>query len=98
MPEKVRCFVIDDTTGLPRGGVAVSLVADGDSGPRALGLLVSDRAGYLAFDLSHTTLAVGETKLWLSPLGESMGRLDVLRQLRAASAAADASQPVSTTA
>lgn len=89
--DKVRCFVIDDTTGEPRGGVAVSLTADGDSGPRVLGLLVSDRAGYLAFDLSNTGLAAGETALWLTPLGEPKSRLEVMAQPSGTSAAAGAS-------
>jgi hypothetical protein len=50
---KVRGFVICKTTGSPLAGVPVTLWAEVDEGiERPLGLLTSDGAGYVSFDIT----------------------------------------------
>jgi Protein of unknown function (DUF4056) len=87
---KVRGFVVDNTSGVPRAGVTVALeISDERGASLLLGLLTSDHAGYVSFDLSKaSTLDVAEN-LWLTPLAEPTNRLNVLASLAQVAAASD---------
>lgn len=79
--QKVRCFVIDRVTGASCASVTVSLSAESTGGSTLLlGLLTSDRAGYISFDLSPFDSLPSLRSLWLTPLGEPARRVDVLAQ------------------
>jgi hypothetical protein len=81
IPPRARGFVIDRESGDPLPGVVVVAVAERDENVAVpVGILVSDSAGYLSFDLTEPHEA-GLTlrRLWLCPFNDSRARVDIAR-------------------
>ena len=78
---KARGFVLDKKTHRPLAGVAVCATAEMADGPSLLlGMLMSDGAGYVSFDLSHARALVGASlkHLWIAVVGVDANRVDLL--------------------
>lgn len=81
VPDKVRGFIIDKDTGHPLPGVVISAVAEPDKDVHIpLGILVSDVAGYVAFDLKRLQeLDVPRLEhLWLYAAGDETIKIDLV--------------------
>lgn len=81
IPPRVRGFVIDRESGHPVPGIVVVAVADRDENVAVpVGMLVSDSAGYVSFDLAelHET---GQTlrRLWIYPSNTIASKIDIAR-------------------
>jgi len=81
VPEKVRGFIVDKTTGHPLSGVVVEAVIqpikDLDY-TISLGLLVSDHAGYVSFDLRSLCNIQRLDHLWIRPIGDDSAKIDLV--------------------
>lgn len=76
---KVRCFVVDRSSGNPLAGVTVSLSAENAAGATVvLGMLTSDQAGYVSFDLANSGPLPSAAKLWLTPQSDTASRINIL--------------------
>src|SRR5215216_4767961 len=81
IPDKVRGFIVDKSSGHPLGGVVVEAIAqpieDSDY-TISLGLLVSDHAGYVSFDLRSIINMQGLEHLWICPIGDDAAKIDLV--------------------
>src|SRR5215210_494340 len=83
MPLKARGFVIDKDSGYPLPGVVIVAVAEPDAGGTlTLGMLISDHAGYVSFDLdSLHELGVTNLRslkhLWIYPVRDETAKVDL---------------------
>ncbi|HWP34781.1 MAG TPA: hypothetical protein VNM66_04215 [Thermodesulfobacteriota bacterium] len=76
--QKIRGFVLDKATGKPLRGVEVSAVAELDGGRRIpLGLLASDAAGYVSFDLGDLAETPAVRTLQVAANGDEAARVDL---------------------
>ncbi len=74
---KIRGFVVDKSTGTPLQGVVVLDVAQPDENVQfPLGMLVSDSAGYVLFDLGPVA-ATRLKRLWVEASGDGNNRAEV---------------------
>lgn len=83
---RARGFVVAADTGSPVEGVGVVAKARGDVAERTLGLLSSDSAGYVSFDLSGGPADVPSESVWLEVVGHPEVRASIVDRDREASA------------
>lgn len=82
---RLRAFVLERGTGKPLPGVPVLAVAQNKAGQRVpLGLLASDHAGYLSFDVRHLSRLSDVLHIWLYRLGDEEHRIDALQAMQLA--------------
>ena len=89
--KRLRAFVLDRATGKPVPKVPITAVAEieepetGTVQRITLGILASDHAGYLSFDLSNLVTPENSEQIrsiWVAPVYDEDARIDVLPGLR----------------
>ena len=84
-PARMRAFVLDQHTGRPVARVPVMAVAQTKDGRRLpVGVLATDQAGFVSFDVSKLKTAGGLAHLWVYRAGDEATGVDALEADRLA--------------
>jgi hypothetical protein len=84
-PARMRALVLDRQTGRPVAGVPVFAVAENKEGRRIpLGVLATDHAGFVSFDVSKLKASGEVAHLWVYRAGDEATRVDALEADRLA--------------
>lgn len=87
---KIRCFVIGRSSGQPLAGITVSLTAEfDDQHALPIGLLTSDKAGYVSFDLAPLGHFGSVARLVLLAIADPSSQVDLLKLLPGKSNSSD---------
>lgn len=76
--KRVRAFVLERKTGRPLAGIPILATAETKGGQQiALGVLASDHAGFVSFDLKPLGATSDEVEhIWVYRLGDESNRVD----------------------